>query len=77
MTGSVGQMDARSWVDRFAAALGVETPDDESFEALLQLAGTAAHDSQRQAAPIACYLLGRAGVDVHTGRTLAEGLRER
>ncbi|MFN0026132.1 MAG: DUF6457 domain-containing protein [Acidimicrobiales bacterium] len=61
--------DAATWIARFAAQLGVEPPDQETFEALLALAAQAAHASERTAAPVACYLLGL------TGRTLAEGNR--
>jgi len=51
------------WVARFAEALGVEPPDQATVDTLLELAGVAAHASQRTAAPIACYLVGRAGAD--------------
>lgn len=57
-------MDARSWIDAFARALGIDAPDEATVEALLALAGTAAHDSERVAAPIACYLAGRSGLDL-------------
>jgi hypothetical protein len=55
--------EVRSWIDAFAARLGTEPPDDATIEVLLDLAGVAAHASQRQAAPIACWLVGRAGLD--------------
>jgi hypothetical protein len=57
-------MTGREWIDSFAARLGLEAPDDETVEALLDLAGTAAHASERIAAPIACWLVGRAGITV-------------
>jgi C4-dicarboxylate transporter len=50
------------WVAAFARQLGVDAPDPRVVEALLDLAGVAAHASERTAAPIACYLVGRAGV---------------
>jgi hypothetical protein len=50
-------------VARFAEVLGVEAPDQATVDTLLELAGVAAHASQRTAAPIACYLVGRAGAD--------------
>ncbi len=56
-------LSAEAWIARFAAALGVDAPDAATIETLLDLAGVAAHDSQRVAAPIACYLVGRAGLD--------------
>lgn len=49
------------WVEAFAARLGVEPPDAATVETLLELAGVAAHASERIAAPIACWLVGRAG----------------
>ncbi len=53
----------QEWIAAFAAKLGVEAPDAATFERLLELAGCAAHASERIAAPIACYLVGRAGLD--------------
>jgi Domain of unknown function (DUF6457) len=57
-------MTGREWIDAYAARLGIDAPDDETVEALLDLAGTAAHGSERIAAPIACWLVGRAGISV-------------
>jgi hypothetical protein len=65
-------MTGREWIAQFAARLGVEAPDDKTIEALLALAGDAAHASERTAAPIACYLVGRAGVDPKSARVMAE-----
>jgi hypothetical protein len=53
----------REWLARFAADLGVEAPDDDTIDILLDVAGIAAHSSERIAAPIACYLIGRTGAD--------------
>jgi hypothetical protein len=58
------QMTGREWIAAFATAIGVEAPDDDAVEELLALAGVAAHASERIAAPIACYLVGRAGIDL-------------
>ncbi len=57
--------DARTraeWVAAFAARLGVESPDDDVVDTLLELAGVAAHASERTSAPIACWLVGQAGL---------------
>lgn len=54
--------DPEEWLADFAATLGVDAPDAATIETLLELAGVAAHASQRTAAPIACYLVGRAGI---------------
>ena len=56
-------MTGRAWIDAFAARLKVPPMDDQTIEQLLALAAVAAHQSERIAAPIACYLAGRAGVD--------------
>jgi hypothetical protein len=64
-------MTGDEWIERFAAALGVDPPDPTTVETLLDLAGTAAHASERTAAPIACYLVGKAGADPAEAATLA------
>jgi hypothetical protein len=56
-------MTSNEWIGAFAAAIGTDAPDDATVEQLLALAGAAAHASERTAAPIACWLVGRAGVD--------------
>jgi hypothetical protein len=50
------------WIDAFATRLGVDPPDAATVEVLLELAGVAAHGSERIAAPLACWLVGRAGL---------------
>lgn len=64
----------REWIDTFAARLGVDPPDDATVELLLDLAGVAAHSSERLAAPLACWLVGRAGLDPATALGTARGL---
>jgi hypothetical protein len=51
------------WVEEFAQRLGVDAPSRGEMAALLDLAGVAARASARQAAPIACWLAAKAGVD--------------
>jgi len=65
-------MTGREWISEFAERLGIEPPDDQTIATLLALAGSAAHASERTAAPIACYLVGRAGADPKTAQQLAE-----
>lgn len=67
-------MEPEEWIDLFAQALGVDAPDATTVETLLELAGVAAHASARTAAPIACYLVGRAGFDAAEARRRAEGV---
>lgn len=49
------------WLAEFCARIGVEPPSDEEVVALLDLAATAAHSSERTAAPLACWVAGRNG----------------
>jgi hypothetical protein len=55
-------MNAREWIDAYAERLGVEPPTADEFSTLLDLAGEAAHSSERVAAPVACWLSARAGI---------------
>ena len=72
--------DARTWIDRFAEALGVAPPSAEEVDALLELAGVAAHASERTAAPISCWIAAGAGVPAaeaaRSARALADALAE-
>lgn len=74
MTGSDLPPDATAWITAFAEDLGVAPPDDATMTTLLDLAGVAAHASQRMAAPIACWLLGRTGLTPEEGLTRARSL---
>jgi Domain of unknown function (DUF6457) len=66
-------MTPQEWLGAFAARLGVDPPDPDTTEELLALAGTAAHASERIAAPLACWLVGRAGLDpAEAGRIAGE-----
>jgi len=67
--------DMHEWLAGFAAETGVALPTQEELDALLELAGVAAHASERPAAPLTCWLAGRAGLDpaaaLALGRRLA------
>ena len=65
-------MTGNQWIAAFADRLGVAPPDVATVDTLLALAGTAAHASERTAAPIACYLVGRAGIDPDEAARIAE-----
>jgi hypothetical protein len=60
------------WIRAFARELGVEPPTPEQTEKLLGLAGVAAHSSERPAAPLACWVAGRAGASVEEFLAAAE-----
>jgi hypothetical protein len=57
-------MNAREWIDSFAAELGADPPSAEEIKRLLDVAGVAAHSSERIAAPITCWIAGRAGASL-------------
>ncbi len=65
-------MNAHEWVDAFAAELGAESPTEDEFEAILALAAVAAHSSERVAAPVACWVGGRAGASLSELQAAAE-----
>jgi Domain of unknown function (DUF6457) len=56
-------MNAQEWIAAFAERLGTEPPSGEEWSQLLDLAGEAAHSSERVAAPVSCWVASRAGVD--------------
>lgn len=62
------------WLDRLADVLGVTAPSEEEVEDLLSLAGSAAHSSERTAAPISCWLVAKSGVSAAEARVLGEAL---
>ena len=64
-------IDPTDWIAAFASRLGVEAPDQATVDTLLELAGVAAHASQRVASPIAAYLVGRAGLAAEAGLDVA------
>ena len=57
-------MTRDEWIEAFARELGVDPPTPEQADKLLALAGTAAHSSERPAAPLACWVAGRARASV-------------
>lgn len=57
-------MNREEWIEAFARELGVAPPTPEQADKLLALAGTAAHSSERQAAPLACWVAGVAGASI-------------
>jgi hypothetical protein len=65
-------MTRDEWIGVFAEQAGVERPSTEEIRELLELAGTAAHASERTAAPLACWIAGRAGLSLPELRAVAE-----
>jgi hypothetical protein len=65
-------MNARQWIDSFAAEIGAEAPSDDEIDEILELAAVAAHSSERIAAPVACWIGGRASRSLTELRAAAE-----
>ena len=59
----MAELTREQWVRAFCERLGVEPPSAEEEAALLELAATAAHGSERPAAPLACWAAGKSGRD--------------
>jgi hypothetical protein len=55
-------MTASEFLDAFAAEVGMPVPSAREIDELLELAGVAAHASERIAAPIACWIAGASGM---------------
>ena len=52
-------MTTAEWVAAYAEAAGIAPPSPDDIDVLLQLAGVAAHASERTAAPITCWIARR------------------
>jgi hypothetical protein len=67
-------MDGRAFADRVAEELGLGALDAADADALLALAGVAAHASERLAAPLCTFLAGRSGRPVEEVRAIVDRL---
>lgn len=65
-------MTAREWIEAFAGKLGVPAPTEEEWAQLLDLAGEAAHASERVAAPVSCWVAARAGMSPERALAVAQ-----
>jgi hypothetical protein len=65
-------VNAREWLDAFAAELGTDPPTNDEMKKLLDLAAVAAHSSERIAAPIACWVGGTTGATIEELQAAAE-----
>ncbi len=65
------QPTAAEWLAAFAERCGLDVPDDDTVATLLDLAGVAAHASERKAAPIACWLVGQTDLTPQQALALA------
>jgi Domain of unknown function (DUF6457) len=69
-------MTRDEWIKRFAELARVPAPTAQEVEALLALAGIAAHASERTAAPLACWIAGRSQLPAAQLCDLAGDVRE-
>jgi hypothetical protein len=65
-------MTRDEWIGAFAERVGVERPSTDEIRELLELASTAAHSSERTAAPLACWIAGRSDLSLAELRVIAE-----
>ena len=64
-------MNAKEWIDAYAARLGIDPPSSQEFSDILDLAAEAAHASERVSAPVACWLSAKAGLSLQESIALA------
>jgi hypothetical protein len=69
-------LDAKSWISAYAERLGTVAPTRDEFEAILELAAEAAHSSERVAAPVACWVVAKAGVPLESALAAARAIDE-
>lgn len=70
--GKLAAVTRDEWIAAFAREAGVEKPSVEEIRELLDLAGIAAHASERTAAPLACWIAARTGMPLPELRAIAE-----
>jgi hypothetical protein len=67
-------VNANEWLAEYAAKLGTDPPAPSEFAAILELAGAAAHASERVAAPAATWLAAKAGRPLDEALELARSV---
>lgn len=65
-------MDAQEWLTSFAERIGLDPLSQADIDALLDLASVAAHSSERLAAPLTCFLVGRSGISPVEAKAIAD-----
>ncbi|HEY1510512.1 MAG TPA: DUF6457 domain-containing protein [Solirubrobacteraceae bacterium] len=64
-------MNANEWLAAFAERVGTDPPTTDEFKKILDMAGAAAHSSERVAAPAATWVAAKAGVDLDEALRIA------
>ena len=72
----VAAVNGREFAQRLAAELGLPPLDQGAEDALLGMAGVAAHASERLAAPLCTYLAGASGRPVDEVAALVKRLAQ-
>jgi hypothetical protein len=67
-------VNAREWIAAYAEQLGTAPPTGDELKAILDLAAEAAHQSERIAAPVACWLSAKAGRSPEEALRLARAI---
>ena len=67
-------MTRDDWLEAFSEAAGASAPTADDIDALLELAGVAAHTSERTAAPISCWIAAVAGLAPADALRLAQSI---
>ena len=65
---------ADEWIAGFARRLGLAEPSEADVARILDLARVAAHQSERRAAPLACWLAASAGLPPDEALGVAESI---
>ncbi len=65
-------MTRDEWLEAFARELQLAPPNEDEIDAVLKLAATAAHASERTAAPLAAWLAGRSGLPLNQVNALGK-----
>jgi Domain of unknown function (DUF6457) len=73
----VAAMTGEMWLRALATEFGVPVPTEQETTDLLALASTAAHASERLAAPLSCWLAARAGITAAEALAVATRLAEK
>lgn len=66
--------NALRWIEEFVTAAKGEALSNEEREAILALAGVAAHSSERTAAPLTCWVAAAAGLSPVAALEIARSL---
>jgi hypothetical protein len=67
-------VNAKEWLAEYAERLGTVPPASEEFAVILELAGAAAHSSERVAAPAATWVAAKSGRPLDEALEIAKAI---